>query len=609
MSGIVFLTQQKKFKYCKKLLNYLTHYLSYRGPNGTDSWHEMQNYKYVGLGQAQLYSTFSSYSEKCPFHFENRFHIVSDSRVDGKEELISLLKSDFPFLNLKTPDSELILFSYVKWKERCVEYIIGDFAFFIWDSQKQKLFAARNHTGSIPLYYSRLNDGIILSNTLNCIKKHPEITLELNYKAIGDFLLFRQNWDMETTSFKNIYRIPPGSYLVWQDEMITIKNFWEPPETDEQYKSLKKHDYYEEFLEIFTKAVSDRLIAPKMDILLSGGMDSSSVAAIASELIKKNNSSINLNAINVSLKSLLDDNEWYFAKKLSKHLNISYTQLGDTENHIRDSYIDKLNLPEPSLWCTHLSLNVLIDYLLMKKNLSILLTGFGADAFFIKNKNHYLWKLKQGKIFSILRDSVFDKKLSGRFPGYISKTQIKRLITRKRNEKVLPEWINKDFIREYKLNERLQSVNHDRTNSNKKILIEFWSTLQYTGDPDQLMIPVKFLHPFLDVRLIHFFSKLPYYPYCNEKNIMRKALEPLLPAEITKRPKTLLQSYSINKLIERSNDSKWLSNIFSEKSNNYFVNNMKIVEKIKNNPFSKSEMHPIIVAGGLVNWLYSNKFN
>ena len=88
------------------------------------------------------------------------------------------------------PDSELILHAYAAWGEACVQHLRGDFAFAIWDARRKVLFCARDHFGVKPFYYAELDGVFIFSNTLDCVRLHPDVSGELNESAVADFLLF-----------------------------------------------------------------------------------------------------------------------------------------------------------------------------------------------------------------------------------------------------------------------------------------------------------------------------------------------------------------------------------------------------------------------------------
>ena len=97
-----------------------------------------------------------------------------------------------------------------------MQHLRGDFAFAIWDARKKLLFCARDHFGVKPFYYSDLGELFLFSNTLDCLRLHPEVSDELNDAAIGDFLLFGLNCDAATTTFRDIRRLPAAHAMTSQ---------------------------------------------------------------------------------------------------------------------------------------------------------------------------------------------------------------------------------------------------------------------------------------------------------------------------------------------------------------------------------------------------------
>ena len=108
----------------------------------------------------------------------------------------------------------MILHAYATWREECVDHLRGDFAFALWDARERKLFCARDHFGIKPFFYSAIERQFLFSNTLNCLRAHPDVSDELNEAAIGDFLLFGLNCEIATTTFRDIQRLPPAHFMV-----------------------------------------------------------------------------------------------------------------------------------------------------------------------------------------------------------------------------------------------------------------------------------------------------------------------------------------------------------------------------------------------------------
>ena len=167
-------------------------------------------------------------------------------------------------------DVELILRAYLVWGEDCVEHLLGDFAFAIWDGPKQKLFCARDHLGVKPFFYAHLGQKLIFSSSLDCIRQHPAVSDRLNDLAIADFLLFDLNQDLATTSFADIQRIPPAHVAKWSADGTQLRRYWTLP-IDEPLYFRRDDDYVDRFRELLDQAVDDRLRTKKIAVFMSGG--------------------------------------------------------------------------------------------------------------------------------------------------------------------------------------------------------------------------------------------------------------------------------------------------------------------------------------------------
>src|SRR5438045_2935572 len=211
MSGIVGIVGLDGRPVDGELLRRMTDFMAFRGPDAQQVWCDGS----VGFGHTLLRSTDESRPKKQPFSLDGRLWITADARVDGQSELIEKLRN-CGWTHLGRPtDAELILRAYEAWGEDCLQHLIGDFAFAIWDGPRRRLFCGRDHFGVKPFYYAQVGNVLIFSNTLNCIRLYPDVSCELNDQAIGDFLLFNFNQDPRTTAFRDIQRLPPAHSLTW----------------------------------------------------------------------------------------------------------------------------------------------------------------------------------------------------------------------------------------------------------------------------------------------------------------------------------------------------------------------------------------------------------
>jgi len=274
MSGIVGIVNLSGEPVDRDLPWRLTKSLSFRGPDAKQIW----NNKQVGFGHTMLRTTFEAATEKQPCTLEGNVWLTSDSRIDGRKGLIAKLEAKLErtlhilvapegrhvdaqasigSLQSRPPnDAELILFSYEAWGEDCVRHLIGNFVFALWDPRVRRLFCARDQLGVRQFYYAQTKRSFVFSNTLNCLRLHPDVSSRLNEVAIGDFLLFGLNQDRASTTFTDIQRLPQGHSLTLSSKGIAIREYWTPRANSVEYKSTV--DYVGRFKELLVSAVSDR---------------------------------------------------------------------------------------------------------------------------------------------------------------------------------------------------------------------------------------------------------------------------------------------------------------------------------------------------------------
>jgi asparagine synthase (glutamine-hydrolysing) len=172
MSGIVGIVHFDGAPVDRHLLGQMTASMAFRGPDTQEIWID----GHVGFGHTLLKTTDESEHERQPFTLYGKVWIVADARVDARRELVPQLRANgHEDLSPDATDVELILRAYQTWGENCVEHLLGDFAFAIWDGSKQRLFCARDHLGVKPFFYAHLGQKLIFSNTLDCIRQHPAV--------------------------------------------------------------------------------------------------------------------------------------------------------------------------------------------------------------------------------------------------------------------------------------------------------------------------------------------------------------------------------------------------------------------------------------------------
>ena len=185
-------------------------------------------------------------------------------------------------------DTETILHLYEDYGDACVEHLRGMFAFAIWDRNKRELFIARDRLGVKPLYYVHTDDGsLYFASEIKALLEARAIKPELNFRAFSDYLANHAT-SGEETLFVGVKRLMPGHTLTWCDGEIKIKKYWDVSFEKVGADGRSDKDYIAEWSELFRKSVELRLMADvPLGMFLSGGIDSSAIAAVMSTLVNE----------------------------------------------------------------------------------------------------------------------------------------------------------------------------------------------------------------------------------------------------------------------------------------------------------------------------------
>jgi len=444
--------------------------------------------------------------------------LKANARIDGREELIQKLQ-----LTASPSDEELILHAYETWGEDCVKHLIGDFAFVIWDGRLQRFFCARDHFGVKPFFYTHMSNNFNFSSTLNDLRVDPNVSDTLNQIAVGDYLLFGVNQDLSTTIFKDIQRLPPGHSLTLSNGSIKIRRYWTPSRSH-KVRFRDPASYVDRFSEILSRAVKDRLRTDRVAVSMSGGLDSTSLAAVARAQL---NDSSAVHCFCLVYDRVLPDEERHYSALAANHLGIRITHLnGDRYSLFDEQVPGDMNQPEPFLLSPlagqfHSLLRCCANFG------QVALTGYDGDSFMNVP------------------------------PPLKIRTRLKRLLYRKLPIHILlPSWIKRSFSKRTNLAERLK---HSQTNpvDVASPLNPIWTALFEGYDPGATRLALEVRHPFMDVRLVEYLLSIPTSPWRINKHILREAMKDQLPESVLNRHKTPLAGDLALQLATRAS-VRWL---------------------------------------------------
>ncbi|MCE5286187.1 MAG: hypothetical protein LLG02_10125 [Pelosinus sp.] len=242
--------------------------------------------KTIFLGSHARHITPESVQEKLPYHSkEAGLVITADAIIDNRAELFAAL-GIASTLQMGMPDSLLILKAYRKWGRECPKYLLGDFAFAIWDERQRQLFCAVDHAGTRTFYYYQGKGFFAFSTLLKPLFEISEVTRKHNDTWIADFLAIPSvlhQLDPELTLYQGISLLPARHSLMVLNNGLKKDVYWQPEALPKL--ALKKDSEYEEAMrEVLGEAVRCRMrsIRP-VGVMMSGGLDSTAIAALAAK--------------------------------------------------------------------------------------------------------------------------------------------------------------------------------------------------------------------------------------------------------------------------------------------------------------------------------------
>lgn len=471
--------------------------------------------------------------------------IVFDGRLDNRDDLCRALATGSP-----VSDAALALAAYAKWSEEAPAYLLGDFAFAVWDAGKQRLVCARDVFGQRPLFYACGAGATAVASEPQQLLAHPAIQPAVNEGAIAEYLT-GSPMSMEETVWAGVTRLPPAHAVIVSGAGVRRLRYWDF-DLDARIEYAREEEYAEHFQALFRAAIACRTLgAAAVGVFLSGGLDSSAIAGIAQTLARE------CGAAPVRAFSLTypgrDLDETPYIDAVVQRWGLPSVRL-DARSATRDEierevarYQDLPAYPNGSV----------LDPLrrLAASEVDVVLTGYGGDDWFTGSPLHTADLLREGRVLAAARQYRHDIALPGR--GYsragLLRTAIAPLLPRAARAVLRPlagarrpsyDWIRPEFAARVGLTDRLrwpaahpcrtlvQASIHRLANSAQQVMgDEFEDRAAAAAGLDQR-------HPFNDRRLAEFGFALPEsqrWAGGETKVVLRRALDGVLPAAVRRR--------------------------------------------------------------------------
>jgi asparagine synthase (glutamine-hydrolysing) len=429
--------------------------------------------------------------------------------------------------------------------------LLGDFVFAIWDAPRRRLFCARDHLGVRPFFYAHVGRTVVFSNALDCVRIHPSVTDRLNDLAIADFLLFGFNQEFGTTVYAEIQRLPPAHTASWSSDGFALKRYWTLP-IDEPIYYRRSTDYVERFRELLNTAVEERLRTNRLAVFMSGGLDSTTLAAVACSSLRKQRRDFQVHAFTRVFDDYGGDRR--HATMVAEHLGIPiHLRIGGRDDSFDPTWNHtSFHTPEP----LHSPLNLAKELAWFREVSSssrVFFYGEGSDNALTHEWRPYLrFLIGRGRYLRALFDICRHIICHRRIPLLPSAPKmIRQRFDPDYKQPRFPTWLSPKFESRYGLRERwedqrakqarLSSLHPIRPDAYESFTGSLWQALFERLDSGNTRAALEARLPFVDLRLLRYMLAVPAMPWCRVKYLQREAMRGILPELVRCRRKKTLQ--------------------------------------------------------------------
>ena len=339
--------------------------LSHRGPDHAETWCGER----VSLGHARLSIIDLSASGNQPMVTpDRRYIIVFNGEIYNYLDLRKALEREGDVFQ-SASDTEVVLLGYRRWGKTVLQRLRGMFAFAVWDNLTKKLLLARDRIGIKPLFYSQVANGLIFASEMKAIISHPNLEKKINHRAVDHYLSLGYVPGPETI-FKNIFALPPGFQGEWKNKALHLRRYWIPNFRAPALQA-SEDDLIEELDQKLTDAVRSHLVSDvPVGVFLSGGLDSSLVAAIAQQHTDQA-----LSTYSIGFEAGRDERN--YARTVANHIHSNHR-----ENLISMNWVDQLPHLQWHLEQPLFDNSILPTYLVSQfasKEVKVVISGDGGD--------------------------------------------------------------------------------------------------------------------------------------------------------------------------------------------------------------------------------------
>lgn len=508
----------------------MTETLKKRGPDEDGLFFE----KHVNLGHKRL-SIIDKQNGKQPMSQifnENTYTIVYNGQLYNAKELREILEDNgFSFKGYS--DTEVLLKAYIFYGKEVCKHLNGIFGFAIWNSKKEELFLARDQFGIKPLYFAKLDDNFVFASEIKAILEFPKYKAEISEEEIKELFGIGPCHTPGKTPFKKIEEVKPAHFKV-----ITKAHIY-----DEEYWKLETKEHTDDFettcakIRFLVKDSIERQLVSDVPLctLLSGGLDSSIITAVASEYYKKQNKVLKTFSVDYL------DNDKNFVKSDFQP---------NTDNYYINLMVEKFKTDHTKIVLDTPELYEYLEDALIARDFPGMADVDSSYLLFFKNIRNYSTVALSGEC----SDEIFggypwyfreDGLNSKTFPWSLAIEERQKLLNSKISTKInLKEYVDYQYQKSVSNVEYLET-DTEKTKIHRKLIYLtsnwFMQTLLDRTDRMCMYNGFEVRVPFCDYRIVEYLWNIPWEMKAykgREKGLLRYCMEGLLPEEVIYRKKS-----------------------------------------------------------------------
>ncbi|WP_374964359.1 asparagine synthase (glutamine-hydrolyzing) [Lysinibacillus sp. RS5] len=561
---------QKDLRTSDRILKLMTQTLNKRGPDDENIWCS----EHIAFGHRRL-AVIDLIGGKQPMkkvHDGANYVITYNGELYNTEELRKELQNRGHVFTTHS-DTEVLLTAYIEWKEQCVDFLNGIFAFGVWDEQSQSLFLCRDRLGVKPLFYTELQDGLLFASEVKALLAHPLMKTTVNIEGLATIMALGPSRTPGKSLFQNINELRPGYAMRFSREGIRLWQYW-------KLQSKRHEEPLEETIDhvrfLLTDAIERQLVSDvPICTFLSGGLDSSIITGIAANMFQQQNKGT-LHTYSIDYEdnerffnphAFQTSTDTYWIQKMTGTFSTTHHTEEISQQQLIDLLVESV-IVRDSPGMADVDSSLLWFCREIKRDFTVALSGECADEIF----GGYPW---------------FTETATG-FPWIRSLSE--------RSTMLQERWRKKLAVESYAQQAYLQTIAEVPYLDGESIeevrqremfylnMVWFMQTLLERKDRMSMGASLEVRVPFADHRLVEYAWNIPWEMKNlggMEKGLLRKAMQHLLPEEVLYRkknpyPKTYHPVYT-------AGVQKWLREIVKDKSSilHELFERQKLIELIE----------------------------